>query len=236
MPHSFIPFAIHVPSGRTIEVSEAERGSNCECICPVCFGDLVAKQGDVNEWHFAQHQASHAQTCYYVFAESLYTMAMQLAERIERIYVPSTRMIPNRTLDVTSVTTGVSFDGYAVDLVVITEQTQVAVVFTHALRPFRKELLSAIPNTYPILEIELNRNYDALKASEPGRYVECLLHLISTSWVDKYWRRSPENSEYPHQPQFAYHCLGCGGCWQSHAHDNMCKRCKSPLLSMRNPL
>lgn len=39
--------------GRIVHVSEVPRGLNCGCKCVVCGGDLLAKQGAINEWHFA---------------------------------------------------------------------------------------------------------------------------------------------------------------------------------------
>lgn len=38
-------------------IGEVERGAACGCVCPVCESPLVAKQGSINEWHFA-HEAS----------------------------------------------------------------------------------------------------------------------------------------------------------------------------------
>jgi len=38
-------------------VSEVERGAACGCFCPVCASPLVARQGQLKEWHFA-HEAS----------------------------------------------------------------------------------------------------------------------------------------------------------------------------------
>lgn len=38
-------------------VDEVERGAACGCLCPVCRSPLIAKQGDVRDWHFA-HEAN----------------------------------------------------------------------------------------------------------------------------------------------------------------------------------
>lgn len=48
-----IPFAIDKETGEVREVGDVPRGRACGCICPSCKAGLMARQGDVNEWHFA---------------------------------------------------------------------------------------------------------------------------------------------------------------------------------------
>jgi len=52
-----IPFAIHKPTGRMVEVSSVVAGRACECICPSCRQSVQARQGSVYEWHFAHDGA-----------------------------------------------------------------------------------------------------------------------------------------------------------------------------------
>ncbi|WP_275100163.1 competence protein CoiA family protein [Sedimenticola hydrogenitrophicus] len=40
-------------SGRIRSVEEVTRGLACNCLCPVCGEDVIARQGEVREWHFA---------------------------------------------------------------------------------------------------------------------------------------------------------------------------------------
>lgn len=54
---SKIPFAIHKPTGRMVEVSSVVSGRDCECICPSCRQSVQARQGSVYEWHFAHDSA-----------------------------------------------------------------------------------------------------------------------------------------------------------------------------------
>ena len=39
------------------ELTDLERGKACNCICPVCRKQLVAKLGPHNQWHFAHDGA-----------------------------------------------------------------------------------------------------------------------------------------------------------------------------------
>ena len=44
-------------------IGEVERGANCGCFCPECSSPLVAKQGDLLEWHFAHVAGQEAPQC-----------------------------------------------------------------------------------------------------------------------------------------------------------------------------
>jgi hypothetical protein len=48
-----IPFAIESCSGELVEVGQVKSGRNCGCICPSCGQSVVARQGAINQWHFA---------------------------------------------------------------------------------------------------------------------------------------------------------------------------------------
>lgn len=40
-------------NGKLYHVDDVENGQKCECICPNCKEPLIARQGDINEHHFA---------------------------------------------------------------------------------------------------------------------------------------------------------------------------------------
>ena len=52
--------ALKVPygeqDGHLVHVDMVPRGLACNCICPVCRGTLIARQGETNAHHFAHHQ------------------------------------------------------------------------------------------------------------------------------------------------------------------------------------
>lgn len=41
------------PNGQLVHVDSVARGHNCQCICPNCKAELIAKQGTKKIWHFA---------------------------------------------------------------------------------------------------------------------------------------------------------------------------------------
>ena len=48
-----IPFGLHRDTGRFLDITEVSRGSACNCICPGCRTDLIARQGEVKLWHYS---------------------------------------------------------------------------------------------------------------------------------------------------------------------------------------
>ncbi len=47
-------------TGKIVAIEEVTRGRACGCICPECEKDLVAAQGEKNDWHFRHN---HETTC-----------------------------------------------------------------------------------------------------------------------------------------------------------------------------
>jgi hypothetical protein len=50
---NLIPFALSLNTNLLVDVADVQSGKKCGCICPSCNIPLIAKKGDVNEWHFA---------------------------------------------------------------------------------------------------------------------------------------------------------------------------------------
>jgi len=50
---NLIPFALSLDTNLLVDVADVQSGKKCGCICPSCNIPLIARKGDVNEWHFA---------------------------------------------------------------------------------------------------------------------------------------------------------------------------------------
>ena len=50
---SAVPYGLRKVDQRLVRVDEVPRGANCGSVCPSCKRPLVARQGDINDWHFA---------------------------------------------------------------------------------------------------------------------------------------------------------------------------------------
>lgn len=61
--------------GRIVSVEDVARGLACDCICPGCAAQVMSRQGDVREWHFAHVSgadcAGAAETALHLAAKQL---------------------------------------------------------------------------------------------------------------------------------------------------------------------
>lgn len=69
--------ATFIPTGELIGIDKSDKGKNCHCKCYSCQGELVAKQGESNQWHFAHHKNSKKQCDY-----SFWVVCRDLAKQI----------------------------------------------------------------------------------------------------------------------------------------------------------
>ena len=97
MSETLIPFALHVATGKLVEVGEVPRGMACGCVCPGCNTPLVARHCDERIDHFA-HKTRNSyqetkQECYYSFFVSVRSMCKQiLSEVSSEIVLPEYRI------------------------------------------------------------------------------------------------------------------------------------------------
>ncbi len=50
---SLIPFALSLETNLLVDVADVQSGKKCGCVCPSCKIPLIAKKGDVKDWHFS---------------------------------------------------------------------------------------------------------------------------------------------------------------------------------------
>ncbi|HGG6428060.1 TPA: hypothetical protein ACJG67_004667 [Salmonella enterica subsp. enterica serovar Kottbus] len=48
-----IPFGLKKKDQMYVDVADVPKGKNCGCLYPSCHIPLIARQGNVNRWHFA---------------------------------------------------------------------------------------------------------------------------------------------------------------------------------------
>ena len=48
-----LPFGLQ--NGKLVDISFVESGLACNCVCPCCKQQLVAKKGNIKGHHFAHH-------------------------------------------------------------------------------------------------------------------------------------------------------------------------------------
>jgi len=79
-------------SGGTTHISEAENGLGCACICPICRGPLIARQGKVREHHFAHASGDE---CEHALETALHLAAKDILAARKEIVLPAVHL-PSR--------------------------------------------------------------------------------------------------------------------------------------------
>lgn len=72
-----VPFGFHKKTNRYMGIDDALNGLRCGCICPSCKMELMARQGDENEHHFAHHKLAEVE-CEYSYWVAVRSMAKQI--------------------------------------------------------------------------------------------------------------------------------------------------------------
>lgn len=75
--------------GRVRSVDEVARGLACDCVCPSCGDPVMARQGEVREWHFAHATATE---CDGGAESALHRAAKQLLLESGGLTVPEIRV------------------------------------------------------------------------------------------------------------------------------------------------
>ena len=73
-------------NGELAHISEVERGLQCGCVCPMCHSDLVAKQGKVQEHHFAHTKGAE---CAHAVETALHLAAQDILAKRSEIVLPA---------------------------------------------------------------------------------------------------------------------------------------------------
>ncbi len=73
---------------RCINIDEVERGLKCGCICAACGHPLVAKQGEIRDWHFAHAVQSN---CERMGETHLHKAAKQILKDRKKVRLPEFR-------------------------------------------------------------------------------------------------------------------------------------------------
>ncbi|WP_305845405.1 competence protein CoiA family protein [Photobacterium leiognathi] len=91
MKYVRVPFAIHKPTQEYVDVDEVQSGKQCNCFCPSCKSDLVAKHGDKKIHHFAHLKSEVEIECDYSIYFSIRMMYLSMFKKglsDSRMFIP----------------------------------------------------------------------------------------------------------------------------------------------------
>jgi len=106
-----VPFARRRADGAVVGVADVPRGLAANCDCLSCRRPLIARQGEVNAWHFA-HDFSAGQTelCEYSQMESIREAISWLLPQLDTIRVPAIKDRPAKQVQYASLSNAPEVD------------------------------------------------------------------------------------------------------------------------------
>jgi hypothetical protein len=201
-----IPFAIDHSSGELVEVGQVRSGRSCGCACPSCGQSVIARQGEVNQWHFA-HDSKGKEPPKSLCDISFYVCCKRFV--IEQLIKNKTLTLSTPGYSVSEkqlMTSGGSFksktasmvvtgekvltvDGFTkdsnYDLTVLIGSHSIDVILDHPER----SLANICPGTNAILSVDLRyiaKRYNEVR-SAPGLIQQAVIELFSIDVTHKHW-------------------------------------------------
>ncbi len=207
---SLIPFGLRLSDQQFVDVSDVDRGRKCDCICPSCKTPLIARQGEVNEWHFAHVSKGVSDDtkneCEYSFWVSVALMSKQVMANASSIMLPSLTMytIEGAEVKVTE-QQEVSIDDveieqkihqFSADAILSVGDYIIAILFSAPHRPLDCITEELIANDkIGVLEVSLFEAYHWLfKSNNQGKYTQSLKQNILSNSDCKRWLFHPRKS------------------------------------------
>lgn len=212
-----IPFGLDKETHTLVDVHSVPNGEACNCICPSCHLPLIARQGDINQWHFA-HSGNKKKTsenieeiCQYSFFSSVRMMALQMFGQNLKINLPSYSAVitdsyndikikeefvitEKKTISLTNIETDQSFQGHKVDVIGKVKDYSFIIVFEYPNKRIPFGLLDLENEKCGIISISLEPTRQLFSdARKTGiSYKDSLNAYIQTNLPSKNWLYHPK--------------------------------------------
>lgn len=167
-----LPFAKRVSDDKLVSPDEVERGGACNCICPGCHMEVLAKQGTEREWHFAHAKGKKCDEGYEV---SIHELAKQMLRHRMELLLPSLvaqtsgidaygrlleeqePILQSQLVELEECITGKNLNGIHVDAIGTLNGHKILIEVTvfHRLMPDKQERL--IKAEIPSIQIDLGQ-------------------------------------------------------------------------------
>ncbi len=205
-----IPFGVDADTGVLKGVEEVPRGGRCNCVCPCCQGPLIARQGEINEWHFAHASRGvferTEELCEFAFFISVRMMARQVLSTPLPLRLPGftgqvsasvggARLeVPFEVTKASEVTVEAleietSFHGVPVDALGRVRARPFALYFVHPGRDVPAELYDPPDKSCGVIAITLDSVGAVLLGAESRS--QALRQFIEADKASKHWLYHP---------------------------------------------
>lgn len=214
--HTLIPFGLHKDSEIIVDIYDVPKGKACGCVCPSCNTLLIAKQGDVNEWHFAHLSNKDAvnnvkDICQYSFYTSVRLMALQLISQNLKIDLPSYDAVvtqqyreiyikekftvtESKTISLNNIEVNKTYLGHNIDITGKVKDYSFMILLTYPNKTIPPSLIDLDDNKCGIISISLEPTKqlfaDANKMNKS--YKDILYSFLQTNLKSKTWIYHPK--------------------------------------------
>ncbi|UTW59528.1 hypothetical protein KFE96_04275 [Kordiimonas sp. SCSIO 12603] len=186
MSQAKLTVGLHSDTKQLIHIQNAARGLACNCICPKCNSQLVAKKGAKTTHHFAHHSTEE---CEGSWETALHLYAKQLLMNAQEVTIPQILIKRTRRADVLIQDAQVyKFEGLILEKsythfqpdASITEPHQLFVEFavTHFSEP--EKIVKLKDYGVSTIEVDLSKTPFELSQSELDQYI---LHDAPREWL-----------------------------------------------------
>ncbi|EAW2474455.1 hypothetical protein L2D25_26470 [Salmonella enterica subsp. enterica serovar Muenchen] len=191
-----IPFGLERDTGKLLAITDVARGSACGCLCPGCKTPLVARQGEINLWHFA-HATDMSGDCDGLMAAIQSMVTTVIRERGELFLPPLPHGSQGGRVTLSHTDTGVPFCGTIAPLLAATEAGRIAIFPDDGRSP---SLQTALRDSFPanntaVLRISLQAVDAEIARVQRGEgaegYRQCVERLLLDSPRAREWLYHP---------------------------------------------
>lgn len=214
-----IPFGYEVDTDSLIDVGSVERGQACSVICPSCGMPLVAKQGEVNVWHYAHDPSNRSNTtlttCEYAYEVSVRSMIKQMAIKDMSLALPYWKEVIHlvdgleSNLNPSSIATITHSSNVVLkqnrlghrlgeaDLDVfgdIGSGYNLGIFLSYQGRKLPQSLKELIDKNTGVIEIRIDELRETFANSERGLHTDVLRKALSETVIGKYWVYHPRRN------------------------------------------
>ena len=213
---TLIPFGYNPKLKKFLDVSDVPRGKDCGCVCPSCKTPLIARHGDIKEWHFAHATRKiYKQTeseCSFSFFVSVRMMARQVVSQDLKFIMPAYRsyvekrltgsqeiidlqftVTEEQTIHMADIELEKIVNKVPVDIFGYVKDRPLLLYLSHPGRRLPFELSTEGKHEYGVIEISLeNVALRIVETRKTGQsYREVLLDFLANDQDSKSWISHP---------------------------------------------
>jgi len=215
---TLVPFGLDVSTLDLVDVCDVSGGKACGCVCPSCGGQLIARHGSINQWHFAHASKGITgainEPCEYSFFVSVRLMARQLVHQTLSIMLPGFRSQVCHIDEITGETSAIDFTvteltevtllnvetesrvgDVVVDLIGRVGDYSLAICFTHPGRDFPLRDQITLGGKCGLIKVSLDSFYKNLASVKLQKesYGAALRRFLEKDVLSKMWLHHPRD-------------------------------------------